>query len=340
MWLRASEANSGRKAAASTLDDLNDTVLLDRFFDHHDGAAFGALVRRYGAKVRGVCHRWLGHGQDADDAFQATFVVLVRRAGDARRIEDLGSWLCGVARRVAARSKIQLERRNVRETAAVDVRDLAGPPHPEFDDAPPLLRAEVDRLPERFRRPIQLFYWEGLTSEEAAARLGCPTGTLKWRLTRGREILRSRLSCLGIALAALLLWHPITTQASTSVQTGLAQPIDAAGSGVDADEVPVELVQGTVNLAAIVRDKLSDFTREDAPLLGARGNRARVFWTFWFVPLVLAAALALAALPARFAPASPPVSRLVQVVNAVRWARTVTYDNPFVPPPPPRACHY
>jgi len=336
MWLRVSETNSVRKAV---VDDLDDTSLLDRFFDDHDGAAFGALVRRYGPKVRGVCHRWLGNGQDADDAFQATFIVLVRRAGDARHIEDLGSWLCGVARRVAARSKIQLERRNTRETAAVDVRDLAGPSKPDFDDAPPLLRAEVERLPERFRRPIQLCYWEGLTSEEAAARLGCPTGTLKWRLTRGREILRSRLARLGIALIAFFLWRPATTQASAPVQAGLGQPLEnLSGPGGDMDGVPIELVQGTVNLASVVRDKLLDFMREDPALLGVRAKRPRPFWIYWFVPLVLAAAFALSVLPSLFVPA-PPVSPLVQIVNAIRWVRTTTYDNLFTPPPPARGCH-
>ena len=340
MWVGIAEGKAVRKAAVAAMEDLPDTTLLDRFFAQDDGAAFGALVRRHGSKVRGVCRRWLGDGQDADDAFQATFMVLVRRAGEARRLDDLGSWLCGVARRVAARSKIQSERRRTRETAAVDVRNLAGPAKPEFDDAPPLLRAEVDRLPERFRRPIQLCYWEGLTSEQAAERLGCPTGTLKWRLTRGREILKSRLSRLGIAMAAFFLfWRPSTGQAaSAAVQAGGGAAEELVGPGPDPDALPTELVQETVSLATIARDKLLYFMWDDANPLVAGARRPRRFWVYVLAPLAAAVAFGLLfALPG-WIMTGQPAFRLSQAINTIYRVVSTTQDSLF-PPESSASCH-
>ncbi len=173
--------------------DLTDRQLLERFLSHRDESAFAALVRRYGPMVFGVSLRVLGDVQEAEDAFQATFLVLVRRAGSIGRPELLGNWLYGVANRIARKARAQAARRMRRPgrpvlTAAVDPiteaaqRELCA-----------RLDAELRRLPAKFRAPLVLCYLNGLTNEEAARRLGWPTGSISYRLARGREILRDRL---------------------------------------------------------------------------------------------------------------------------------------------------
>lgn len=229
----------------------SDATLLDRFIAARDEAAFEALVRRHGPKVLRLCRRRLGDGQDADDAFQATFLVLVDRADRIHFTGDIGGWLCGVARRVADRARMRADRRRVREGAAVDVDHVAGPDEPGLDDLGPILRAEVGRLPEKYRRAIELCYWEGMSSEQAAERLRCPAGTLKWRLSRAREILRGRLVRVGIALAALLMWRVAGAEAASGA--GRVDP-GPGGPGPGEAVLPAELVRRTVALAVYSRD--------------------------------------------------------------------------------------
>ncbi len=325
------------QTAPEILDDLPDAALLTLFFTERDDSAFATLVRRHGPKVQNVCRRWLGDGQDADDAFQATFIVLVRRAGEAHGVNDLGAWLCGVARRVAARLKTQSQKRDRRETASVDVRNVAKTADPDIDDIPPRLRAEVERLPEKFRRPIELCYWEGLTSEEAAALLGCPTGTLKWRLARARETLRSRLARIGLALAAFLIWRPSAAHAAvvpihpSSVGLGGLEPSDGS------NDLPGELADGTVALARLVRNTLLDFMWDEVPPTTPR-LRSRRIWKFWFVAVALFVALSLAALATMPALAQSPPG-LARVLGGAHWLRSVTYDALFPAPPTGGACH-
>jgi RNA polymerase sigma factor (sigma-70 family) len=177
-----------------------DARLLARFAERRDEEAFRALVERHAGLVLGVCRRALGPTPDADDAFQATFLVLARSAARVRRPEALGCWLYGVARRVA--NKVRAGRRRPRPR-------LPEPrPEPPADTAAAwrelqlILDEELARLPARYRNPVVLCGLQDLTQEEAAARLGCPVGTVKSRLARGRALLRARLVRRGITPAA------------------------------------------------------------------------------------------------------------------------------------------
>jgi RNA polymerase sigma factor (sigma-70 family) len=190
---------------SGSLTGLGDAELLVRFADGRGDeaeAAFEAIVARHGPMVLEVCQGILRHPCDADDAFQATFLVLVRKAASVRVADSLGPWLYGVARRVATKSRSLTLRRRSRETTGVET-DVEGPSVIDIDllDARPVLFEELDRLPEKYRWPIVLCHLEGLSHDEAAHRLRWPVGTLSGRLSRARELLRSRLSRRGLVVA-------------------------------------------------------------------------------------------------------------------------------------------
>ena len=178
-----------------------DGALLERFVSGDDEASFALLVQRYGALVLSVCRRVLGHEQDAEDAFQATFLVLVRKARSIRKQQAVGSWLHSVAYRIARKAKA----RRTRQPVAHDDVDMPAP-----DAAPAwlnrelgaVLDEEVDRLPATYRQTFVLCYLEGKTNEQAAQQLGCPLGTVLSRLSRARERLRARLTARGLGLPA------------------------------------------------------------------------------------------------------------------------------------------
>jgi RNA polymerase sigma factor (sigma-70 family) len=153
--------------------ELSDRELLERFLGEGDGAAFSALVRRHGRTVLGVCQRVLKNAHDAEDAFQATFLVLVRKARSIAKRESVGSWLYGVAYRVALKARAEVVRRRTREMQAGMAKDEAK--HDGLrDELPPILDEEVNRLPAKYRQPIVLCYFEGKTYQEAARLLGWP----------------------------------------------------------------------------------------------------------------------------------------------------------------------
>jgi RNA polymerase sigma factor (sigma-70 family) len=183
--------------------ELDDTRLLERFCQRGEESAFTLLVVRHGPMVLGVCRRLLGDGPDAEDAFQATFVVLLRRARLARRVGSLAGWLHGVAWRVASRARA---RRSV-------LRPL--PEVPSAGDSPSDAAArreeamfvdeEINRLPERYRVPVVLCALRGLSYEEAGRELGWPKSTVAHRLDRARQTLRRRLGKRGVAAPAALV---------------------------------------------------------------------------------------------------------------------------------------
>jgi RNA polymerase sigma factor (sigma-70 family) len=188
--------------ASSDLAHDNDGLLLERFARMHDGLAFAALVRRHAPLVLSVCRRILQHEQDAEDAFQGTFLVLARRAGSIRKPESLGSWLYGVALRVATRAK--RERAGLPATG-VDCSTFAAPETMSpihWREYRAALEEEIGRLPERYRLPFVLCYLEGRTNEQAARQLGCPPGTVFSRLARARRLLGRRLGRRGVSLTA------------------------------------------------------------------------------------------------------------------------------------------
>jgi RNA polymerase sigma factor (sigma-70 family) len=185
--------------------ERSDRELLERFLGERDAAAFAALVRRHGPTVLGVCRRILNNVHDAEDAFQATFLVLVRKGRSIAKREALGSFLYGVAYRVALKARADAVRRRQRERQAANRVEEQATPDGTWDDLRPILDEEVNRLPDKYRQPIVLCYFEGKTYQEAARLLGWPAGTASVRLARARELLRSRLALRGLALSAIAL---------------------------------------------------------------------------------------------------------------------------------------
>jgi RNA polymerase sigma factor (sigma-70 family) len=192
-----------RTLAADDLAAVPDAELLARFRDHRDPAAFEAVVRRHGPRVLGACRKVLADEADVEDAFQATFVILMRDPHAVRRANALGPWLFGVAHRVALQARIARKRRERIEARAAGPRDDS--PDLSWKEACAVLHEELDRLPETHRLPLLLCYLDGLTRDEAARRLGRTLGSIKRSLEVGRERLRKRLKRRGIALSAGLL---------------------------------------------------------------------------------------------------------------------------------------
>ncbi|QEH33524.1 ECF RNA polymerase sigma factor SigE [Aquisphaera giovannonii] len=179
---------------------LSEEQILERYIVHRDERAFESLVASHGPMVLGVCRRQLGCSPAVDDAFQATFLVLIRRAATLNPSITLGAWLHGVAVRVAKQARKKAYRAEVRERPGLPLEAI---PVRDRDAADPdlcrVLDEEIARLPDRYRLPVVLCYLEGLTHEEAARRLGWPLGSVKGRLSRARNLLRSRLTRRGVA---------------------------------------------------------------------------------------------------------------------------------------------
>jgi RNA polymerase sigma factor (sigma-70 family) len=188
---------------------LTDGQLLECYVRQREGAAFAALVRRHGPMVWGVCRRVLGNHHDAEDAFQATFLVLVRKAPSVRPREMVANWLYGVAHRTALKVRATIARRRARERQVPVMAEVEMPAQDFRQDLERWLDQELSCLPEKYRAPIVLCELEGKTYREAARQLGCPEGTLSARLARGRALLAKRLARHGLgmsggALAAVL----------------------------------------------------------------------------------------------------------------------------------------
>jgi RNA polymerase sigma factor (sigma-70 family) len=212
---------------SGTVAGMTDGQLLERFAARRDAdgeIAFAALVARHGPMVLGVCRQLLGDPHDAEDAFQATFLALARKAGSLRWPDRLGPWLYGVAQRKTRKVKQQKARRRKHEgrrvsrAGAADDRRAARPElRPEHREEAQALHEELGRLPEKYRAPIVLCYLEGHTHEAAAQALGWPLGTVRGRLARAREQLRARLARRGLLPAGILsgaLLRPGTARAA------------------------------------------------------------------------------------------------------------------------------
>ncbi len=193
----------GRLFGEGTLAGLGDGPLLERYLTDRDEDAFAALVDRLGPMVLGLCRRMLRDPVDVEDAFQATFLVLVRRAPAIRDRDRVSSWLYGVAYRVASRARSRTIRRRTRESGADRLDVAADPVATDRDELAATLDRELSGLPERYRAPLVLCYLRGQTHEQAAAELRCPVGTVHSRMARGREILRRRLESRGFAPSAI-----------------------------------------------------------------------------------------------------------------------------------------
>ena len=268
-----------------TVAGLGEGTLLDRFVTDRDEAAFAALVARHGPMVLGVCRRALRDGHDVEDAFQATFLVLARRAGSIRDGDRVGPWLHGVAHRVAVRARADVARRRAREPVGADPDRAEAPPS---GGAPPDLRAVLDeelaRLPESLRAPLVLCYLEGLTHEEAAGRLRWPVGTVRSRMARARDLLRGRLARRGLAahgagLAAALVADPVSAALlDSTVGACLIFVADRAASAASASAGAAALAQGVLNAMTIAKLKALGIAALAGTLaLGSAPTLARQF---------------------------------------------------------------
>lgn len=186
---------------AQPMTDGSDAELLKRFVTSRDEAAFATLMARHGPMVFAVCRRLLRKAQDAEDAFQATFLILVRKAASIDKRELLSNWLYGVAIRVASRARVMAAKRRTCETADIEQVVVATREPAEASDLSAAITEEVQRLPAKYRIPVVLCYLEGRSNDEAAGEMRCPIGTVKTRLSRAREMLHKRLIRRGLALS-------------------------------------------------------------------------------------------------------------------------------------------
>jgi RNA polymerase sigma factor (sigma-70 family) len=217
-------------------EDAPDAILLDRFVEQWDQSAFRDLVGRHGPMVLGVCRRILRDPHTAEDAFQATFLLLARKAGSVRKRGSVGPWLYGVAQRVALEARGAAARRPVpspldREDPGVDDRDGL-----ERDELLAALHEELGRLPEKYRAPLVICYFEGLPHEAVARRLGWPLGTVRTRIARGRDLLGARLTRRGLAPAAVLLALSLLPKAEAAVRPRLVEATIRAAMRIAAGE--------------------------------------------------------------------------------------------------------
>ncbi len=257
--------------------DLTDAELLERFRTQRDEAAFTLLVQRHGPMVMGVCRRLLGDLHGAEDAFQATFLVLSCKATAIHMGGSLAAWLHGVAQRVARKARgSALRRREHERRSAVKAR--AEPVDERtWEELRLVLDEELSLLPEKYRAPVVLCYFQGKTNEQAARELGCPKSSLSWRLGRARELLRERLVRRGITLSTGTLAAVLMEQTATAglpallvISTVRTATTFAAG-GAAAAAVSAEvatLTKGALKTMFLTKLKIATMAVLVAGLLG------------------------------------------------------------------------
>jgi RNA polymerase sigma factor (sigma-70 family) len=259
-----------------TGSDVSDDDLLERFVTQHDENAFEAIVRRHGPLVLGVCRRWLFDSEDVEDAFQATFLVLVRKAASIRCREQLGNWLYGVALRIARRLRAGAARGASRQRPLKELPASDPPPDALRGELRAVLDEEVQRLPEKYRVPFLLCYLEGRTNDEAARALGCSRGTVATRLARARQRLRRWLSRRGLdpsagVMGTILAGEAAEAAVSEAVLTSTVQLAVQVGTGRGVATPPVvALVEGVLRDMFLTRCKVLTVLTL-ALLLGASG---------------------------------------------------------------------
>lgn len=240
---------------ADRYEPLNDRELLDLYQHEHDETAFATLVGRHQRRVHGTLARVLADPADIDDAFQATFLVLLRKAGTVTWQTGLGPWLSAVAHRLAVHAKGKASIRLAREADASPREEPTAPaPDMTWRDACALVHEELDRLPDKFRLPLLLCYLEGKSRDEAAKQLGIKGGAVKGRLERGRNLLRDRLLRRGVTLTAGLL-TALTHSPARAASLELVQTTVAAMAAPSARVLA--LVQGVTATMVLSKFKFT-----------------------------------------------------------------------------------
>lgn len=239
------------RSAAPTAELVPDRDLLAEFVTAKCGMAFELLVRRHGPAVWAVCRRHLVNTHDAEDAFQATFLVLAKSAKRIANTGSVGSWLYRVAYRVALKARRGAARRKRVEAVVSPTDEPVTRPVLAFSDTTAVVHAELEKLPDRYRLPLLLCDLEGLSRKEASAQLGWSEGTLSGRLNRARKLLAGRLSSRGVAAAALVGTATVSpTQAMT-----------AAAVGVGLNVIGTSTTAAPETVSALAHGAMRDMTR-------------------------------------------------------------------------------
>lgn len=213
-----------RVALRGDVGAILDGELVGRYVAERDEAAFAELVRRHGGMVLGVCRRVVGNLDDANDAFQATFLVLARKAAEIAPPDAVGNWLYGVAYRTALDARKKAARRHVHERQGLDMPDPIGHEPERKSDLLERLDEEIEHLPEMYRTPIVLCDLEGRSRAETAAQMNIPEGTLSSRLATARKLLADRLSRRGVTLSASAVATLLASQSAQSAPPALVEP--------------------------------------------------------------------------------------------------------------------
>jgi RNA polymerase sigma factor (sigma-70 family) len=274
-----------RFSATDAVGGLTDADLVERFAVHGDEAAFEVLVWRHGPAVLTICHRVLGRSHDAEDAFQATFLVLVRKARSIRRRQAVGAWLYRVAYRVALQAKARARRVAARERQGVVVQAVSAADEAADRDLRAALEDEVDRLPEKYRLPVLLCYLGGQSTEQAAQALGCPRGTILSRLAWARQRLRGRLTRRGLtlstgAVAAVLARNAapaatLTALVNSTLKVAKWFAAGSVGAGAVPPEPVLSLTEGVIRSMFLNKMKVVALVFVVLVLAGAGGS---IWW--------------------------------------------------------------
>jgi RNA polymerase sigma factor (sigma-70 family) len=246
-----------RAALSPCTSGPTDGELLEWFITRRDGDAFAALVRRHGPMVLGVCRRIVGNVHDAEDAFQATFLVLVRKADALGERDLVGSWLYGVACRTAMKARTMNARRRQRERQVEEVTHPAVTEDGPRDDWRPLLDRELSRLPEIYRLPVVLCELEGRSRREVARQLRLPEGTLSSRLAKARRLLARRMARHGTAFSLAVLAALAQGTASARVPPSLLKSTVAAAATGTLPVHVVALAEGVVRAMMLSKLKIA-----------------------------------------------------------------------------------
>jgi RNA polymerase sigma factor (sigma-70 family) len=272
-----------RRLAGDPVDgDVTDSKLLERFVRRHEEAAFTALVGRHGALVWGVCWRVLRQAEDAEDAFQATFLVLARKAPSIPWHESIAPWLYDVAYRLAMKTKHKTASRFVHEKQAAMLPKAQSVPESACQEISNLVDGELQRLPAKYRTPLLLCSVEGQTRDQAARQLGLSLRTLDRRLESGRELLRMRFLRRGLTLSAALLATDLSRHLASAAMpmhliahTGKAGFAFASGPvafGMRISNQAITLAEGVVRAMSLTRASIAGTILLAVSLIGTTGG--------------------------------------------------------------------